>query len=638
MVLESLKLSPQRKRGKPSADGDFVVYEAVPVFDSHVGDDGVEYDTHLLRKIAENCNRRIRETGDYCPIVIGHTKDSEDKRSPADDPEVIGLAGPFWVGSIGQQKARPCIMANFWIFPDCERVFLRNPRRSVEIWPEERPEDRYFDPIAVLGAETPKRDLGMVYSRRRSPGNPSRYCVPGPLRYSKRYRGSPPQRYEATCAGGGAGQNTFIPAGTNIRKQQRNAKGEDSMSPDDLAQLADALKPMLQAMVEDAVVAVQSSEPTDVEQPELDVEGGAPGLDAAGGAPGLDAAGGLPGLDAAGGEPGLDALGGAPGLDAAGGPPGLDAAGGEPGLDAEGGEPGLEPEGEELGEGEEPEESFEDLDDEKQTYAKCLGKKYMKYQQADKSWDDDGADRFVGSLDNEDTGLLDKFMKYACHCDQSKTRYSERYGKDWSALKIDVKGAKKEGEPKKYAEDKPAPLTDKQKGMFGAGSGKYSKANMATKYRKLVTEHEQLKQRYSKAMGELESAGKELTELRAAEKYAKRYARLKDLESEGYVLEAAEEMELTEDFSDDQFDRHCDVTVRQKYGRVTSTAFPMDRERKSPVAEEKPQKYAKQARTVVDRLRKTGRDVQFADVLRHLITNDGQLNEEELLKNGKAKV
>lgn len=396
------------------------------------------------------------------------------------------------------------------------------------------------------------------------------------------------------------------------------------MTPDDLAQLADALKPMIQAMVEDAVVATQSSEPTEVEEPDMEGDEGLEGEGLEGGA----LAGMPPAAPPLGGEAPVGPAAGAPPLP----PPEM----------PEGGAEMPPPEGElpteEPVPGEEGDE-FAGLPDEDKQYAKSLGRKFMKYRRGDNDsddWDDAGADKYMESLDEEDTGMLDKFMKYASGCSKCKKRYAERYGKEWNDDDADDK---KDGEPNRYAEGQPsAPMPAGQPaGVLPAAAGKYAKANMATKYRKLATEHEQLKQRYAKTAGELETVSKEVITLRAAERYAKRWARLKDLESEGYCFDPAEEMELTEDFTDDQFDRHTNVTVRQ-YSRVTSSVFPVERERKvGSVADDKPQRYAKEARKLVDKLRKTGKDVPFADVLRHLIAREGQADEMELLKGSNGK-
>ena len=207
-------------------DGEFVVFENVCIFDEHISDDGVTYDKRLLECISENCNERIRDTGDFCPVVDLHTVE-DGKRE--DEPPVIGLAGPFYVSTFGNERPRNAIFCTFWIFKDQVELFRRRPRRSVEIWPEERPEDRYFDPIAVLGSETPRRDLGLIYSKARS-------------------KESKPIRYEASAPGG---SNTYIP-GQEIKKPIHNSKeGNDMLSPDELGQIIEALKPTLQQMVDE---------------------------------------------------------------------------------------------------------------------------------------------------------------------------------------------------------------------------------------------------------------------------------------------------------------------------------------------------------------------------------------------------
>lgn len=225
-------------------DDDFVVYENVAVFDEHEGDDGTVYDRRLLEQIAQNCNRRIEDTGDYVTVVVGHTPDERGKY----DPPVIGFAGPFHVGRIGKKKPRWAILGKFWIFPDEVKTFRRNPRRSVEVWPEETPEQRYFDPIAVLGAETPRRDLGLVYSKRN--------------------RMTRPVKYEASVAGG---SNTYLPS-TKLKHE----KGDAMLQQEDILQLIEALRPVVQQMIdesagfpdqEDGIEDVQADEPIDETPP-----------------------------------------------------------------------------------------------------------------------------------------------------------------------------------------------------------------------------------------------------------------------------------------------------------------------------------------------------------------------------------
>lgn len=209
--------SPKAKTPPPQVDDHFVTIEDVPVFDEHEADDGVVYGPEELEAIAENCNRRIRDTGDYVALTDGHTPDP-DKHAEGKQPEVLGLAGPFTVGEIGNERPRKCIMARFRLFKDTANRAMRLPRRSVEVWQEKDPKDRYFDPIALLGAETPRRDLGMIY-RYGKGGEKVKVC-----------------RYTATFPGG---SNTFIPGETD---RDRNAK-ENAMaiSPEDIQQIVAAL-------------------------------------------------------------------------------------------------------------------------------------------------------------------------------------------------------------------------------------------------------------------------------------------------------------------------------------------------------------------------------------------------------------
>lgn len=122
------------------------------------GTDGYEYfnvTPEFLQKVAQNGNRREAETGDLCPIIIGrHTKKNAAETS---QPDIVGFARNWSVGQLGKTN-RMAAFADFWIRnEDLERV-KKHPRRSAEIW-RNRAE---IDPIALLGATTPERDLGML--------------------------------------------------------------------------------------------------------------------------------------------------------------------------------------------------------------------------------------------------------------------------------------------------------------------------------------------------------------------------------------------------------------------------------------------------------------------------------------------
>lgn len=123
------------------------------------GEDGeYEYftiDSAFLEKVAFNGNRREAETGDMCPLVIGrHTKKGAAETA---QPEIVGYARNWTTGRLGN-TTRSAAFADFWIKnEEVERV-KKFPRRSAEIW-RGRAE---IDPIALLGATTPERDLGLL--------------------------------------------------------------------------------------------------------------------------------------------------------------------------------------------------------------------------------------------------------------------------------------------------------------------------------------------------------------------------------------------------------------------------------------------------------------------------------------------
>lgn len=105
-----------------------------------------------LKVIADTCNRRVKETGDETPIVIGHTR----KGAPENEqPEVVGFARNY---RVALWRGKNVITATFRFLKDKFEEAMKHPRRSVEIW-----KDRRFDPIALLGATTPERDLGLLY-------------------------------------------------------------------------------------------------------------------------------------------------------------------------------------------------------------------------------------------------------------------------------------------------------------------------------------------------------------------------------------------------------------------------------------------------------------------------------------------
>jgi hypothetical protein len=232
-VLKLWKTSPEHQelaeltaaRLPPS---EFIAAGPSPIFAEHTVTEGsaesgderrVVYDREALESIVARCNERILDTGDFAPLTDGHTPTAEQKAAGAEQPEILGYDGPFYLGVIGNRKPRWAIFAD----EHCHRADLdrvkRLPRRSPEVWLEPNVGDRILDPIAALGAETPRLDCGMT-------------------RFSRASDGRMVARYSAAAFPGGF--NTSVPEGTPLKS--RNAAGESSMlTPEDVKQVVDAL-------------------------------------------------------------------------------------------------------------------------------------------------------------------------------------------------------------------------------------------------------------------------------------------------------------------------------------------------------------------------------------------------------------
>ncbi len=140
-----------RKYGYQQLEPFFVLREG-QIKDERTG--GVlTLDRARLQKIAVIQNNRIAQTGDFTPIIIGHTKKGKKEN---EQPELTGYASryevvPFYdTGSYGL-RAVP------WSKPHNIENFERFPRRSAELWTN----PDLIDPISLLGANTPRLDLGL---------------------------------------------------------------------------------------------------------------------------------------------------------------------------------------------------------------------------------------------------------------------------------------------------------------------------------------------------------------------------------------------------------------------------------------------------------------------------------------------
>lgn len=206
---------PQLDQTRAFPETEFFNLRDVVVFLAHRAQlsDGrtVDFGREELAAIVENNNRRIAESGDYAVITLGHTPaPGEDKPQP----EVVGFAGPF---RLGEFAGKPAILADFHIFRRLKDVLNRYPRRSPEFRLTDDLRQTHLDPIALLGAEPPRLDMGLT------------------LLYSERRGEVVVERYAATLP---AASNTFVPAGgPAVRNKERFSMNEEL-----LQQIVEALE------------------------------------------------------------------------------------------------------------------------------------------------------------------------------------------------------------------------------------------------------------------------------------------------------------------------------------------------------------------------------------------------------------
>ena len=211
-----------RQQGEfPPEEFEFIA--DVPVFAEHqtTGKDGRElaFGMAELSAVTKRCNQRIEQSGDYAVVCFGHTP-NPDEAKPM--PELCGYAGPFRMGQLGKDN-RPAILADFHILKEDMARFKKHPRRSPEVWLEDEYEDMFLDPIALLSAECPRLDMGLLYSAVKN--------------------GRIVEKYTAAAPAAG---NTFIPSGPGDKRYAADTPantGDTSMnlSSDDIRAILEGI-------------------------------------------------------------------------------------------------------------------------------------------------------------------------------------------------------------------------------------------------------------------------------------------------------------------------------------------------------------------------------------------------------------
>lgn len=180
-----------------------------------------------LRDICKNMNRRINEANLYPPLINRHTQDGP--MAHLAEPQIIGYSANYRLGMIGDKDQRFAIFGDEFHNPQHLQEVRSKPRRSVELIRNRDMSKSYFDPIACLGAESPRIEIPPAYySAGNDDAEVVRYSVSAPV-----YAGA---------------SNTFIPNFDDAEKSRNQAVPQESpkmLSPEDVTQLVDAVKSAL---------------------------------------------------------------------------------------------------------------------------------------------------------------------------------------------------------------------------------------------------------------------------------------------------------------------------------------------------------------------------------------------------------
>lgn len=223
----------------------------------------IHYGQKELQKLVDWANYRIRNSENFAALSDGHTPSQDEKAAGAQDPEVLGYSGPFYLGLLGDMKPQWAIYADEWVHTGDVPRFEKLQRRSPEVWANEPIEQRTMDPIAALGAATPRLDSGMnPYCRRATDDRlVMRYSVatlPGPMNVFVPSAGKK-KRTKTTVDYSGDSDMPLPTTGQN-----------DQSQPDLAAAVGQAIQAVIPSIVQAVVAQIQGG--TDGETPPGDLE------------------------------------------------------------------------------------------------------------------------------------------------------------------------------------------------------------------------------------------------------------------------------------------------------------------------------------------------------------------------------
>jgi hypothetical protein len=153
--------NPLRDRARGMFTQD--IYRHVPsvaYFHEHstIGRDGSPhvYGFDDLANIVDGQNQRA-DTDCYSAIASHHTSDLH--KGPRFEPETVGYAGVYRLGMIGHTQPKWAVFADEFHKKDQADLFDKRRRRSVEVLRFKDGRPPVLDPIATLGADSPRLNL-----------------------------------------------------------------------------------------------------------------------------------------------------------------------------------------------------------------------------------------------------------------------------------------------------------------------------------------------------------------------------------------------------------------------------------------------------------------------------------------------
>ena len=196
-----------------------------------------------------NTNNERADTDAYSAIASHHTSDG--MKGPKHEPHTIGFAGPYSLGMVGRLNPKFAVFADEHHRIDEADLFDRRRRRSVEVMRFKDGRPSYFDPIATLGADSPRLALPVARYEQED-AVVERYSVVSPVSV------------------GGGSSNTFIPGFDEKKKYdsqgtEGNSNMMSSLSEQDVQAIVQALRstPEMQWVQGQMTQAVPFGEKTD---------------------------------------------------------------------------------------------------------------------------------------------------------------------------------------------------------------------------------------------------------------------------------------------------------------------------------------------------------------------------------------